>query len=285
VDSGRGVGREGCRGYARARMFRFLLKPRWIVLGLFAVLMTALCVRLGFWQLDRLQGRRYYNHLFTQGMVMTPEPVEQLVDTSSGSGFTLLYRQAVATGTYDTAHEVILYGRSHEEQPGNHLLTPLKLPDGRAVIVDRGWVPFDMDTPPVQAAATPAGTVTDTGLLAPSEPGGSPQAGTTTTFTRVDLAQIGKQLPYPLLPYYLQLQQQTPAQSGPLPIPPPAPTLDEGPHRGYAIQWFSFATIAGLGFLLLVARELRSFRYDATPADGPPGPAEGDAAQGLGSSS
>lgn len=264
-------------------MFRFLLKPRWIALGLFAVLMTTLCVRLGFWQLDRLHGRRYYNHLFAQGMAMAPQPVETLVD-GNGAGGTLLYRQASATGVYDTAHEVILYGRSNNEQPGNHVLTPLRLPDGRAVIVDRGWVPYGMDAPPIQAAAPPTGTVTVTGLLAPSEPGGSPQQGATTTFTRVDLTQIGDQLPFPVLPYYLQLQQQTPAQPGTLPIPPPAPTLDEGPHAGYAFQWFSFATIAGLGFVLLVVKEVRDERRGPAPPEGDDDTVTEDDGQEIGSS-
>jgi surfeit locus 1 family protein len=248
-------------------MLRFLLKPRWIALGLFALVMTALCVRLGFWQLDRLQGRRYYNRLFEQGMAAPPRPVESLVDANDGDP--LLYRQAEATGTYDPHHEVILYGRSNQDEPGNHVLTPLELPDGRAVLVDRGWVPYAMNTPPVTQASPPASTVTVTGLLAPSEPGGSPQGGTTTTFTRVDLDQIGRQLPYPLLPYYLQLRAQDPAQPGTLPVPPPAPTLDEGPHMGYALQWFAFASIAGLGFVLLVIREAREERRrpDPAPAD------------------
>lgn len=246
------------RPYARVRMLRFLLKPRWIALGLFAVAMTTLCIRLGFWQLDRLHGRRYYNHLFEQGMTVPARPVEQLIDQSHG--ITLLYRQATATGTFDPTREVILYGRSNNEQPGNHVLTPLRLPDGRALLVDRGWVPFAMDTPPVAAAAPPTGTATVSGLLAPTEPGGSPQQGPTTTFTRVDLAQIGRQLPYPLLPYYLQLHGQDPAQPGELPVPPPLPTLDEGPHFSYMIQWFSFASIAGFGFLLLVVKEIRDER-------------------------
>jgi len=264
-------------------MLRFLLKPRWIALGLFAIVMTSLCVRLGFWQLDRLHGRRYYNALFRQGMAMTPEPIEHLVDADAGSGVSLLYRQAEATGTYDPAHEVILYGRSHNEEPGNHVLTPLRLPDGRAVLVDRGWVPFEMNTPPVSAAAPPSGTVTVTGLLAPSEPGGSPQTQATTTFTVVDLGQIGRQLRYTLLPYYLQLQQQSPAQDGALPIPPPPPTLDEGPHKGYALQWFSFATIAGLGYLLLVVREVREVR-DERRAGAPQTAQGGPARHGLGPS-
>ena len=267
-------------------MLRFLLKPRWIALGLFAVVMTSLCVRLGYWQLDRLAGRRYYNALFARGMAAAPAPVEGLVDANAGSGVSLLYRQAEATGSYDTAHEVILYGRSHDEQPGNHVLTPLRLPDGRAVLVDRGWVPFDMNTPPLTGAEPPTGTVTVTGLLAPNEPGGSPQTQATTTFTVVDLTQIGRQLPYPLLPFYLQLRQQTPPQGGALPIPPPVPTLDEGPHLGYALQWFSFASIAGLGFLLLVAREVRERRRAAHEPQAGTEAAEAarrDASQGLGS--
>ena len=96
-----------------------------------------------------------------------------------------------------------------------------------------------------------------------------PQTQATTTFTVVDLTQIGKQLSYPLLPYYPQLQQQTPAQDQALPIPPPPPTLDEGPHKGYALQWFSFASIAGFGFLLLVVREVLDERRVPTVPGAP----------------
>jgi surfeit locus 1 family protein len=248
-------------------MFRFLLKPRWIALGIFAVVMSVLCVRLGFWQLDRLHGRRFYNHLFEQGMTTPPQPVQSLLD-GRGSG-TLLYQHASATGTYDTAHEMILYGRMQDDQPGNHVLTPLRLPDGRAVIIDRGWVPFDMDAPPVAAATPPTGTVTVTGLLDPSVTDDSPHAGDSTTYAHVDLNRMGAQLPYPVLPYYIQLQQQSPAQTATLPVPPPAPELDDGPHLGYALQWFSFATIAALGFLLLVVKEVRDVHREVAA---PPAP-------------
>jgi surfeit locus 1 family protein len=251
-------------------MFRFLLRPRWIALGIFAVVMSVLCVRLGFWQLDRLHGRRYYNHLFEQGMTTPAQPVEHLIDGAPGNA-PLLYAHATATGTYDTAHEMILYGRMQDDQPGNHVLTPLRLADGRAVVVDRGWVPFDMDTPPVTAATPPTGTVTVTGLLDPSVPDPTPHAGNPTTFAHVDLQRIGALLPYPVLPYYVQLQQQSPAQPDRLPVPPPAPELDDGPHLGYALQWFSFATIAGLGFLLLVVREVLDGRRATVP---PAAPAE-----------
>ena len=39
------------------------------------------------------------------------------------------YRRATATGTYDTEHGFVLYGRTQDSQAGNHMLTPLVLSD------------------------------------------------------------------------------------------------------------------------------------------------------------
>jgi len=39
-----------------------------------------------------------------------------------------------------------------------------------------------------------------------------------------------------------------------LPIPADPPDLGEGPHLGYAVQWFSFAAIGLIGWLVIVAR-------------------------------
>ena len=60
-------------------MLRFLVKPRWIAFTVFAVVVAGVCFRLAFWQLDRLDGRRYYNDLFRAGMAQAPEPVESLL--------------------------------------------------------------------------------------------------------------------------------------------------------------------------------------------------------------
>ena len=211
-------------------MFRFLLKPRWIALGLFAVVMTSLCVRLGFWQLDRLHGRRYYNHLFAQGMAMPPQPVETLVDGSAGTS--LLYRQAEATGTYDPAHEVILYGRTNNEEPGNHVLTPLRLPDGRAVIVDRGWVPYDMNTPPVQGPR-PRRAPSRTRACSPPPSRAvrrrrrPPRPSRWSTWPR-----SGGSSPTRSSRTTSSSSIRPPAQTGSLPIPRPRPRWMKAPTRG-----------------------------------------------------
>ncbi|HEY6566534.1 MAG TPA: SURF1 family protein [Actinomycetota bacterium] len=240
-------------------MRRSLLTPRWIAFTVFALVVVGVCTRLGFWQLERLEGRRYFNERFRAGMAMPAVPIEPLVASDERP---LSYRRASANGRYDPAHEVILYGRALDGRPGNHVLTPLVLADGRAVLIDRGWVPFDLGTPPVDEASPPQGQVDVVGFLSPDEPGGADDAEAgdgdrgASTFTRVDLDAIGRQLPYDLLPWYLVLQDQTPSQPGELPGVVPQPTLDEGSHLSYAFQWFAFAAIGAIGYVILGRRQM-----------------------------
>ncbi len=143
------------------------------------------------------------------------------------------------------------------------MLTPLVLTGGRAVLVDRGWVPFDLDTPPVSRAAPPPEQVEVMGFLSPNEPGAD---SNTDAFTKVDLDAIGHQLPYELVPWYLTLQEQAPAQPAGLPAIVPPPALEDGPHLSYAFQWFAFGTIAAIGYTILARREVLD-RRGATVAD------------------
>jgi cytochrome oxidase assembly protein ShyY1 len=80
------------------------------------------------------------------------------------------------------------------------------------------------------------------------------------TVTEPDAATIAPELSSPALPLLAQLQAQDPPQSGDLPRLVPPPELSEGPHLSYAIQWFTFATIALVGYGLLVRREVRDRR-------------------------
>ncbi len=225
-----------------------------------ALVVAATCVALGIWQIARLHQKQQFNAAVRAGMSASPAPVETLLPTGVDPD-AMRYHRAEATGTYDTVHEFVLYGRTQNSQAGNHMLTPLKLADGSAILVDRGWVPLNVDQPGAAAVAPPVGEVDVEGVLFASDgdpPGAVGGADTReTTLARVDLAKIQSQLPYPIAPDYLLLQQQSPAQPGGSPVPAPLPTLTEGPHLGYAIQWFTFAIIALAGFVILALREGR----------------------------
>ena len=242
-------------------MLRFLLRPRWLAgLGL-VVLVAVSFARLGVWQLHRLDDRRAYEDLVASRLAAAPVPLEDVL-AGGADADAIRYRRVTVSGTYDTAHEVILYGRTQADQSGNHVLTPLILDDGSAVAVDRGWVPFEDDSPPLADAAPPDGTVRVTGVLfppeaetAPPSPSPSSAAAPTTTFAKVDLGALAAQVPYRLAPAYLLLGSQQPAP-GALPlVAPPPDAADAPPHLSYAIQWFSFATIAIVGFVVLIRRE------------------------------
>ncbi len=218
------------------------------------VLVAATCVRLGFWQLDRLAGRRAFNAGVEAGLAAPVAPVDALVDAEGADE--AAYRRASATGTWDPAHEVILYGRPLDGRPGDHVLTPLLLSDGRAILVDRGWVPTGTSGPPVEGdGAAVGGTVTVFGTLLPAsaETDRAAPAPAVETVRTIDVSMLDAQVPADLLPgVYLLLARQDPAAA--LPVPAALPALGEGPHLGYAIQWFCFAAIALVGGTVLMRR-------------------------------
>jgi surfeit locus 1 family protein len=228
-----------------------------------ALLIATTCVALGIWQIARLHQKQQFNAAVRAGLSAPPVPVETLL-LDGVDPLAVRYRRVEATGTYDTAHEFVLYGRTQSSQAGNHMLTPLRLADGRAILVDRGWVPLEVNEPGAAGVAPPPGDVQVEGVLFSSEgdpPGAVGQTGVTeTTFAKVDLAKIQSQLPYRIAPDYLLLQQQSPPQPDRFPEPAPLPELSEGPHLSYALQWFTFAAIAIVGFVVLALREGRDVR-------------------------
>ena len=108
-----------------------------ILAALLAVVVAAVCVRLGIWQLQRLGERRARNAAVSARLAAPPVSLNQL----PGDPTAARYRRVRLTGTLDFDHEIVLIGRSRQGAPGVHIVTPLRL-DGsdRAVLVNRGWV-------------------------------------------------------------------------------------------------------------------------------------------------
>ena len=176
-----------------------------------------------------------------------------------------------------------MLSRSLDGAPGAWVLTPLVTGDGTAVVVNRGWI--QASGPPVlpPGAEAPAGEVVVRGLRVGSERRGRfgpvDQPGVRLdTLARADIGRLEQQVDEDLHPLYLQWQQQVPPAVGP-PFPLPYPELDEGPHLGYAGQWFLFTAVALVGYPLLVRRSARQRRLGRSERDpvlaappGPPGP-------------
>jgi surfeit locus 1 family protein len=214
----------------------------------FAIVAAAVFVRLGFWQLHRRQERRARNALITARL----DSAEIDVNALPGDTTLARFRRVRVAGVPDYDHELVYAARSYKGSPGVNLLTPIRFP-GRdtAVIVDRGWV-YAGDGATVDFGKWHDRDSTFTGYVEefPSS-GGSTYTGKPRIIARMSADVVRRALPYPVAPVYVVVLGDSavaPDRVARLSVPP----LDDGPHMGYALQWFAFALIAlaGAGFVI-----------------------------------
>jgi surfeit locus 1 family protein len=247
-------------------VFQYLLSPRRLALTLLVVVCALVMVRLGFWQLDRLQQRRAANAKIS-AQINAPQ-LDLNGSSTSPSLPDFAYRTVKVTGEYDYSQQVFLKNQVWGNQLGDHLITPLKIDgSGLEVLVDRGWIPFEDAVPGKVEQYDLPGRVTVTGVirLQQAEPtfGGMADPPLPTGQSRlqswavINIDRIQKQVNTQLLPIYIL--QSPGADNSQLPYRAiPAPDLSDGPHLSYAIQWFSFATILLVGYPLVIRRQLRN---------------------------
>jgi surfeit locus 1 family protein len=186
-----------------------------------AALIAAGCVRLGFWQISRLRERRGLNaRIEARGRL----PV--LAVTGAEPLDSVEWRRVRAAGVFDFARERVWTGRTFEGVPGVALLTPLRLAGGGLVWVNRGWVP------------SPDAAQVDTGRW--REPDSADVVG-------IAVAHAG-------VPFLVEDSLPPRGGAGPVIRRWPPPSLSEGPHLSYVIQWFSFAAIILGGSLILFTK-------------------------------
>ncbi len=248
----------------------------WALATILAVAGVAVLLRLGFWQLDRLEQRRAFNRrveaqLEAPVLVLSGDAIPQDLNGME-------YRAVEVSGEYDFSEEVALRNQTYLGKPGYRLLTPLVL-DGSAlaVLVDRGFVPASEYEPGDRETFSEAESARVQGVIRASqaEPdfGGrvdpTPLPGQELlVWSLVDSGRIASQTPYRLLPIFIQ---QSPPEGQPdfveqpssYPVRTrPALELDEGPHLSYAIQWFAFAAVLALGFPIFMLRDLRRVKLE-----------------------
>ncbi len=236
-----------------------LKQPRWILAIVVGVVITVGFVRLGLWQLDRLDQRRETNTTIEGRMSEPVRPIEAILGHYGDDVDDMLHRTASVEGVFRTDDEFFSIGRIVSDEQGTLVATPLDLSDGTVLIVVRGLVPPGTSGPPAQGYEPPSGFVSLVGRiddgeepLRIGEP--DPQDGHLRSLSRLDLAFIDRWVDGDVLPITLILEEQSPPdrEAGPTRVPPDV--LSEGSHLGYAIQWFSFAIIVGVGVAVLVHR-------------------------------
>lgn len=232
---------------------RRMFSLKWLITTLIVLAGTALCIRLGIWQLDRLAQRRVFNAQVESMRASSPLNLNDGVPENIDS---MEWRSVTITGEYDFENQIALRNQYYQSQYGYHLVTPL-LFNGKAVLVERGWIPADStSTPQDWRAYDEPGQVTVTGQirLGQSKPafGGVADAlpidgSKLTVWNNFDLPMISSQIPYPVLNVFVQPNADANDTTPPIPFQPEL-DLTEGPHFGYALQWFAFSAILFFGY-------------------------------------
>ncbi len=243
--------------------FELLVSRRWWKTTILAIIAMAVMVRLGIWQLDRLTQRRAFNAR-VQGQLEQPT-LEMSGSALEADLESMEYREVHIVGEYDPAYEVALRNQVWNNQFGVHLITPLHITGSdRAILVDRGWMPYEDFESGKWAKFAEPGQVEVRGMIRVSQtratigfrrdPIPAPGEGPVNAWNNLNVTRIAQQVPYKLLSVYIQ-QAPDPTWTKMPYRSLPEIELTEGPHLGYAIQWFSFALILGVGYPIYVRRQ------------------------------
>ncbi|MGC4807082.1 SURF1 family protein [Micromonospora sp. DT233] len=260
-------------------MYRFLLTPRWLGILALTLVAAAVMVLLGNWQLHRYEGRTAINERIDASEHMTPVPLAEKVPAPTGGPHTAgpapadeaTWTRVTATGRYDTENIVLVRGRTVDRRVGFEVVTPLRLADGSAVLVDLGWIPpapgGAMAQP--QLPAVPTGEVTVVGRVhaSESEAGAVDRREGRLETRRVGVPGLARELPYPVYGAYVLLDEQTPAADPAFRAVPIGHT-NNWQNLGYVVQWWLFAAMTLFGYGWVARREARRM----AGLDGPSAP-------------
>ena len=223
------------------------------------VLLLTLFFAAGFWQLERAAEKR--GVLQRYDAAIGDEAITELVADADAAA--MRFRRVQLQGRYVPERQVLLENMTDGGRNGYQVLT-LFSSGGRHVLINRGWLPADADR-----SKLPYISVGDAERTVIARINDYPAPG-----LRLD-GPAGEGTDWPrrmLFPTAIQLEQalgvELPAYQLQLTAAEPDGYLREwravasGPekHLGYAFQWFSFAALACIFYLILMYQWRRSMR-------------------------
>lgn len=235
---------------------------RYILLSIIGVAVALGCFRLSKWQIDRMGQRNERNAMLADRMASVALPLTEIPNDRAAAQ----YQRISVRGAFDYDHEIALALRSRDGSPGVYILTPLRLPDGRTLLTNRGWV-YAPDALTIdfvrwrERDSVDAAGFVDT-FVSPRGPVSmQSRPRLVRQLVRDSLLQrFGGQTQ--LVPYLLVLTTP-PEQGAEAPARLAPPDITAGPHLSYAIQWAVFGIIALVGTFLALRRGIAERRSTA----------------------
>jgi len=234
-------------------VYRFLWSPRWLGYAALAALAAVVFVGLGVWQYHR--ARTVTPPVPAASADAVVSPLSVVLGGSTSVGGAAAGQLVTVTGTWDGAGQAEVPDRPVDGRDGSWVVTPLRRPDGPAVLVVRGFVPDGTAAP-----AAPAGQVSVVGWLAGSEDAASDGTATADQVGSVSVPVFLNRVTYPLVDGFVGQTRVEPATAAQGLAPVPLPGGGRGSvswsyqSLGYALQWNLFA-LGAFVVLGLAARQ------------------------------
>ena len=224
-----------------------------ILKSLVAILLIIGCLWASQWQFHRGQDRSARNATIEARVDIPAVDLSTLKSNVKENE----WRAISTTGSFDAEEQILLRNRYFEGKYGYAVLTRFTTESGDSIWVDRGWVAAGASATVVpETPEVPTGLVTITARLRldSSLPSGSFFA---LPLNRDDdlVSKLNAQSGLASENYYLDLI------SGSVPSLTPAapaeiPSLSDGPHLAYAVQWILFAGLVVYGRYLIRKMDL-----------------------------
>lgn len=241
-------------------LMRLMFSRRWWWTTLLVIVAAVVMVRLGLWQIDRHRQRQTFN-THVKAMQNVPPLVLGGRTVVPADLIGMEYRVVKVMGTYDFERQVAIrnqvWTQSWGDEMGYALLTPLVLEDSSAVLVKRGWIPSQYATRGSWRRFDRPGIVTVEGMIrlplsegemgSLQDPTPAPGRQGLDFWIFVNIDRLQQQVPYPLLPVYIDCALDE-SQVSPPYCSPPVLDVSEGTHLGYAGQWFLYTAILLFGY-------------------------------------
>jgi cytochrome oxidase assembly protein ShyY1 len=231
--------------------------------GVFTLVMVALFIGLGMWQLQRRVEKHALIAALTERLATAPGTLPLPSQWSALTPASDEFRRVGFSASYQPVADAMVYSsgsavREDISGPGTWAFMPARLPGGETVVINTGFVPNTMqDRSQEDRAVAPLVThepVMLTGYLRFPEAAGTltpPENPTKRLwFTRDHLA-MARSLGWggggqKVAPFYIDLEQPVPSSGVPKPGPLEVHLKDD--HLQYAITWFALAGAVVIAF-------------------------------------
>lgn len=214
------------------------LRESRILQGAAAASAFLILLGLGTWQMERLRWKEALLSDITRHAGATP------VAAPEAAGDLPEYTPVHVEGVFRHDRELLLVPRTRAGVAGAHVLTPLVRPNGRAILVNRGFVPVEFQPAATRRAGNPSGPVRVQGLVrlehppGPFVPGNDPASG---AWYSVDLAAMAGATGLELADYVVDAGAER--NAGGWPEGGQTNLAIRNTHLEYALTWYGLATV------------------------------------------